>query len=98
VEPKPGREAAVSLQYEIVSTSPDSLTSLFCLGCRSVLDVHQPDADLPDRMLATCAHCKGWHVVQWATDGKTVLMALLPDLASLRPARPARVPRRRGAK
>jgi hypothetical protein len=95
MEPKPGREATLALRFEIVPTSPDVLTSFLCLGCRGLLDVHQPDAHLPDRMLATCEHCKGWHVVEYATDGKTVLVALLPDLTPLRPAEPAR---RRDAK
>jgi hypothetical protein len=98
MEPKPGREATLALRYEIIPTRPDGLTPFLCLDCRRQLDVHQPDADLPDRMLATCEHCKGWHLVEWSTDGKTVVVALLSDLTPLRAAEPARASRRRGAK
>ena len=98
MEPKPAREADLALRYEIISTSPDSLASFICLGCRGLLDVHQPDAGLPDRMLATCEHCKGWHVIESASDGKTALVALLPALASLHAPGPSRPSRRRGAK
>jgi hypothetical protein len=50
MEPKPGREATLALRDEIIPTRPDGLTPFLCLDCRRQLDVHQPDADLPDRM------------------------------------------------
>ena len=100
MEPKPDREVASGLKLETIPVRLDDLTSLLCLACRRPLDVHQPDAALPDRMLATCAYCKGWHVVERVPDGVTAVMALLPDLATLHADEAARVrPKRdRGTK
>lgn len=33
-----------------------------CPACEGVLTLHQPDADLPDRLLATCEECKSWYL------------------------------------
>lgn len=37
-----------------------------CPRCDSNLSLHQPDEDLPDRLLATCDFCKAWY---WTDDG-----------------------------
>ena len=34
--------------------------SICCPRCESSLSMHQPDPDLPDRLLATCDECKSW--------------------------------------
>lgn len=96
MEPKPGWEVTSGLRLETVPVRVDDLTTLLCLACRRPLDVHQPDAALPDRMLATCAYCKGWHVIERAPDGATALVALLPDLATLRAEEAARARAKRG--
>jgi hypothetical protein len=80
MEPKPGREVAFTLRCETIPVSLDGMTTFLCLECRKPLDVHQPDADLPDRMLATCDDCKGWHLIDYKPDGRAALVALLPDL------------------
>jgi hypothetical protein len=67
--------------------------------CHAPLDLHQPDAGRPDRLLGTCEACNAWLLV----DRRGGLMLLLPDalpfnsaLAStLRRRRPG--PRRRTA-
>jgi hypothetical protein len=46
-----------------------------CGTCDVPLDIHQPDPDLPDRLLGTCRVCKAW----WLLDGEAELMARLPD-------------------
>jgi len=35
-----------------------------CPNCGAGLDLHQPDAGLPGRLLATCAACKSWYVAE----------------------------------
>jgi hypothetical protein len=35
-----------------------------CGRCGSSLELHQPDADLPNRLLGTCPACKAWYVVE----------------------------------
>jgi hypothetical protein len=46
-----------------------------CGACGAPLELHQPDADLPDRLLGICQVCKAW----WLLDGEAGLMARLPD-------------------
>jgi hypothetical protein len=46
--------------------SHESLLSFYCPVCDAPLTLHQPDPELPDRLLATCDDCKSWYV----TDAK----------------------------
>ena len=36
------------------------VVTLTCPRCGSPLSLHQPDSQLPDRLLATCDDCKSW--------------------------------------
>jgi hypothetical protein len=33
-----------------------------CPQCEAHLTLHQPDPELPNRLLATCDECKSWYV------------------------------------
>ena len=33
-----------------------------CPNCEAPLTLHQPDLELPDRLLATCDECKSWYL------------------------------------
>ena len=37
-------------------------TRLNCRTCGSKLDLHQPDPEMTDRILGTCARCKTWYL------------------------------------
>jgi hypothetical protein len=89
-EGKPGREVAVSLRWEALSECPDGLASSFCLHCRGPLDIHQPDSVLPDRMLATCAACGSWHLIDCQATVAPSFVLLLPDAATIRAAQEAK--------
>lgn len=64
-----------------LQVGPDGLTTVACLSCRGSLDFHQPDSDLPHRMLATCPACKCWHLVETQTQPRNqrVFVVLLPE-------------------
>jgi hypothetical protein len=51
-----------------------------CAGCGGDLELHQPDADRPDRLLGTCPECGAWFLV----DGETRAVHALPDVRSMR--------------
>jgi hypothetical protein len=55
--------------------TPTSL-SICCPRCEYSLTLHQPDSDLPDRLLATCDECKSWFLAN--SDG--VGLIPLPEL------------------
>lgn len=39
-----------------------------CPHCQSELQFHQPDSELPDRLLAVCEDCHHWYLKQDAED------------------------------
>ncbi len=79
-EPHPDREITIALRVQTFPQCPDGQSPLACLNCRNTLDVHQPDGDLPDRMLATCPGCRAWHLIECGP-GPGALIVLLPDCA-----------------
>ena len=57
------------------------------MGCEAPLEVHQPDAEHPDRILGTCERCQGWVIVDFAPESDEGVMVFLPGenfLMSLR--------------
>ena len=88
MNPEPDRQVTVRLRFAAVAAPGGVLSPLPCLLCREPLEFHQPDADDPDRMLATCESCRAWHLVDCAPDAPEWTLVLLPDAASLRAPRP----------
>jgi hypothetical protein len=41
-----------------------SLLTPCCPRCEAGLTLHQPDPELPDRLLATCDECKAWFITR----------------------------------
>jgi hypothetical protein len=81
MRPISSREVVVSLHYVSLPVLSDGLGPVSCLNCSKTLDVHQPDADLPYRMLATCPECKRWHLVDCDPEAPRARITLLPDAA-----------------
>jgi uncharacterized protein YbaR (Trm112 family) len=52
----------------------DCLAGTSCPCCPDNLVVHQPDPEMPDRLLGTCEECKSWYLI----DAESGVMALLP--------------------
>jgi hypothetical protein len=48
-----------------------------CPRCRWPLVLHQPDTEVPDRLLATCGECKSWFLL--ATESAELIP--LPDIS-----------------
>ena len=88
MEPISGREVSVRLLYATVPVSPDGLSTVECLSCGKSLDIHQPDPELPDRMLATCDECSSWHLVECQPAAQAAVIVLLPDVSGFGPPEP----------
>jgi hypothetical protein len=86
MEPNFGRQLSLSLRFAVIPSRPGGLAPAACLLCGSALDIHQPDAVLPDRLLATCEMCQAWHLLECAPDGEPALLILLPDASPFRAA------------
>lgn len=57
-----------------------------CLECHEVMEVHQPDAANPARLLGTCPECGAWHVLDFeeSLDEPECLMLRIPDADTLK--------------
>jgi hypothetical protein len=77
---KTTRLAALSFALRVALESPGHQpTGWQCLECREALDVHQPDAGNPGRLLATCPECGDWYILDdLDDDGSRCLMIRLP--------------------
>jgi len=51
-----------------------------CLKCSSDLILHQPDMNLPERLLGVCESCKHWHLIDFVSGAEPGVMVMLPDL------------------
>jgi hypothetical protein len=52
-------ERQITMGISQVEVSPTSL----CSECSADLVLHQPDSDLPDRLIATCGGCRTWFLL-----------------------------------
>ena len=50
-----------------------------CLNCGEPLQFHQPDPELPDRMLGTCDGCHRWLLIVFVPGQPEAVVAPLPD-------------------
>ncbi len=77
---------SIVLSLDLIRLTADSDDRLVlvvpCASCHGFLVLHQPDEDLPHRLLGTCRECRTWFLV----DGDTELMVKLPDEITLRDA------------
>jgi hypothetical protein len=49
--------------------------AICCPQCENSLALHQPDPELPNRLLATCDDCKSWFL----TDSDGVTLVAIPN-------------------
>jgi hypothetical protein len=82
----PPAEATVRLRRAWSSTLPGDLAKIACQHCELPLDLHQPDAEFPARLLGTCDACHRWYVMDLVPDEQAVVIIALPDPDSFRNA------------
>ena len=76
------RELLAKFRLKVVPHSIEGYPDFKCLCCGHSLEFHQPDADLPERILATCPECHAWHIVTCPATAEHVIV-VLPDISSL---------------
>jgi len=54
-----------------------------CRNCGEYLDLHQPDCDLPNRLLGTCGNCKTWYLLNDDQDLVEIAPRILSRYTSL---------------
>jgi hypothetical protein len=74
---------SILLSLDVIRITSDPADPLVeCESCHNPLILHQPDEDLPNRLLGTCPACLTWFLIYGDTD----VMVKLPDENSLRDA------------
>lgn len=79
MKPDNDRTIPLSLRVARVPIPPDGPISVDCLECDTPVEIHQPDSELPERMLCTCEQCQSWYLLECDADADEALMILLPD-------------------
>ncbi len=74
---------AVPLTMRRFSSLPEDLDDGGCLACEGSLDLHQPDAGSPDRLVGVCVNCGGWYLLDSIEDSHEAVMVRLPDSKSV---------------
>lgn len=65
----------LALEFRRLGAAPQDLAVFRCLTCQVLLTIHQPDVNLPDRLLGTCPECRCWFLV----DAGSGILVRLPD-------------------
>jgi hypothetical protein len=72
------RTLAFPLTVLRFSTLPEDFGGGRCVACDVYLDLHQPDAGLPERMVGICEACGRWYVIDLIPGTDDAVMVLLP--------------------
>jgi hypothetical protein len=72
------RTIPVPLTMRRFSTSPVAVDCGRCLACEGCLDLQQPDADDPDRLLGICEERRLWYVIDLVPGTDDAVMVQLP--------------------
>ncbi len=78
MSPTQRRTVRLTLEIKIISFSADEPIPIHCPGCRSALNVHQPDADWPDQLLGTCEGCQSWYLIATSAEESKATLIRLP--------------------
>jgi hypothetical protein len=71
------RSFTASLSYYV--TDSETFPTFACIGCRSFLDIHQPDPNHPVQFLGTCPRCGRWCRLVFSKDEAELVVIELPD-------------------
>ena len=81
-KPPPTQTIAVNLEVRRIVFPQAGLIPLPCPKCRVDLNIHQPDPDVPGRLLGTCGECGTWCALTLDSDHSEARLIVLPRDAS----------------
>ncbi len=50
-----------------------------CHGCSETLDIEQPSAERPDRLLGVCPSCGAWEIIEIVEPGFDAWVTVIPE-------------------
>ena len=82
---------SISLALDRIHPSrvSDDAAGMACPRCHACLSIHQPDQELPDRLLGTCDECRTWFLIN-AASGVIVQLPSEEELKRAQPKSPGR--------
>jgi C4-type Zn-finger protein len=80
-----GQPFDITVRVTTLSTQPGSGETLCCPVCQSALNIHQPEPDVPHRLLASCSceECGLWLALIRSPDRPRLYVTRLPVIAEL---------------
>jgi hypothetical protein len=80
------RPKLVSVNLDVLRFSEhvDRPAQVRCLNCSTALTLHQPDLNVPERLLGTCEKCKHWFLVDILPTTAEGVLLRLPDVQVIR--------------
>jgi len=80
-------KATIELTARVIDLEAED-TAPCCPLCEQLLNLHQPDENLPDQLLATCDSCPRWYSLFGIEENPSrFLMLDLPDKSMIDEAR-----------
>lgn len=80
-------KATVELTARVIDLESEDAAPC-CPHCQQLLNLHQPDESLPNRLLATCDSCLRWYALFGIGDAPSQFLMLdLPDKSMIEQAR-----------
>jgi hypothetical protein len=71
---KAARSATVTLRLHRLALDAGSEATVGCPCCGGPLDLHQPVAAYPWRLIGTCRPCATWFLIEGAPEGPGVVL------------------------
>jgi C4-type Zn-finger protein len=75
----------ITLRVTGLAIQPGGYEQLYCPVCQSPLNIHQPEEEVPNRLLAscTCEECGLWLSLLMSPDRTKVYMIRLPVMVEM---------------
>jgi hypothetical protein len=81
------KSVPVHLEFQSQVDSEHELSGFLCLRCESNLDINQPEAEVPERLLGVCGDCGSWYLIEIDPENESdIIVARIPDAQELRKA------------
>jgi hypothetical protein len=77
---------SITWNVTALTISDQGLEAPRCRDCRTALNVHQPDENRPEQLLATCARCGGWYLIVFGGEYTEAFLFDLPNVGLIRAA------------
>jgi hypothetical protein len=86
VHPPLPQQMSITWNVSALTISDQGLETPRCRECRKALNVHQPDENRPEQLLATCEGCGGWYLIVVGDQDTEAFLFDLPNVSLIRAA------------